>query len=62
MKLARALEISDRPSDFTHNEQIIARITLAAEIRAVRTMCDMWLEREPDCAGVRAIRDELEQS
>lgn len=62
MKLEQALEVSDRPSDFTHNEQVIARLTLAQGIRTVRGMCEMWLEREPDCAGVRAIRDELEES
>lgn len=62
MNLETALRISDRPNDYTHNEQVIARLTLAQGIRLVRGMCDVWLEREPDCAGVRAIRDELRES
>ena len=59
MDLETALEISDHPNTHTHNEQVIARLTLAHGIRRVLSMCEVWLEREPDCAGVRAIRDEL---
>lgn len=62
MKLAKALQITDRPSDFTHNEQIIARLTLAQEIRHIRRLCDKLLEAEPDCVGVKTIRDELDAS
>lgn len=62
MTIEEALAISDRPNDYTHNQQIIARITLAAGVRQALRMCETWLEREPECAGVRAIRDELRAS
>lgn len=59
MTVDKALAISDQPNRYTHNEQVIARITPAAAVRATLGMCEVWAAREPDCAGVRAIRDEL---
>lgn len=34
-------------------------VTAYDALQKVRGMCDVWAEREPQCAGVRAIRDEL---
>ena len=33
MTVEEALAISDNARDYTHNEQVIARLTLAAEVR-----------------------------
>lgn len=59
MNVDQALAIADDPRKYTHNEQVIARIILAAAVRTTLSMCEVWAAREPDCAGVRAIRDEL---
>lgn len=55
------------PSTGSRETQRRARNVLAelerqgAAIALVRSMCDVWADREPNCAGVRAIRDELNE-
>lgn len=55
----------DSPKFIPTLEHLVVRQVLAeldrrgAAIERVRGMCDVWAEREPNCAGVRAIRDEL---
>lgn len=54
-----ALQIVSRLERDDRYQAWEAAHVLADAVRLVRSMCEVWIDREPHCAGVRAIRDEL---